>query len=107
MATLDEIRGTNRNGEIVGWQTADEAAERYARTPVAGAEIANDPRAAGRQFHIGDGIWISRCHDPECDVYVLSYGSLPGHAYQIGIGWHEYEDHDMPVVGINVAMLPA
>ncbi|WP_159601298.1 hypothetical protein [Agromyces humi] len=101
---LPAIEGTNMNGEgvIVGWQTPEQARRNFASTMVW------DPNRFSRStsWHIGDGVWISRCNDERCDAYVLHWGTLPAHAHQIGIGNHEVEVHGSKVAGINVGLLP-
>lgn len=101
--------GTGNN--IAGWGTilgasyvdeatlAEEVAERYHHTPVF------DPTTipAGRYVHIGDGIWMHRCH--ECMDYILSYGSI---AYLSAFAAHEATHAELlaaGIVGWNVGIL--
>lgn len=101
-----DIKGTNINGEdaIVGWISEDEARDTYSQTP-GHAEFVNDPRVTGRQIHLKDGLWLTRCHEPECDAYLLSWGTLPGYAYKVGMGTHEIEAHGAKIPGINVGLM--
>lgn len=96
--TLTNIYG---EGVIIGAPVhkGTDKRTKYARTPVF------DPSEipAGRQAHIGGGVFRRKCADPECGVYADTWG---------GVWWvpklahHEHQDHGLDVVGVNVAVLP-
>lgn len=91
----------NLNGEgvIAGQQEykGRHVADRYFRTPVF------DPAVipAGRQAHIGEGVWRTVCAEPGCGVFVDNYGAI-GYAYELAK--HEAA-HGRQVPGYNVALL--
>lgn len=78
------------------FDTAEGAAERFKNTPAFLPGVIRN----GASAHIGDGVFLSRCHF--CMKTHLSYGPIPEYA---GIGQHEYNDHGASVPGIDLAIL--
>ncbi len=70
---------------------------RYAATP------SWDPESPTTQcFHMGNGLWRTRCRGEGCTVYRDSYGAVPRYAT---IGMHEYREHGLDVPGISVGLM--
>lgn len=55
-------------------------------------------------FHIGHGIWRTKCSADGCAKFVDSIGAVPRHST---IGRHEEEAHGMSVAGLSAGLLPA
>lgn len=91
--TTTPDRGRDIAGRILNERNAARAAIAYQATPV----FDPDSIPPGQTWHIGGGVFLSRC--PTCDDYVRSYGSvqfLP-----------DFADHQLRAHGIRQeALLP-
>lgn len=81
------INGTDLlDGEIGNPLNKERAVARYTGTP---SYDPNDVPAA-RSAHIGNGVWLTRCH--LCDGFMRTYGSL-----YMPLQRHWYEEHRLSV----------
>jgi len=91
----------NGAGVVVEWEDQAKSKLACANRPSCSPELI----PAGRCAHIGDGVWMHRCPEPECDAFTLSWGALPAYPYQTGVGHHAVAEHGAQVAGINVGIL--